>query len=63
MIWLSIGVLVAIAALVILTRDRIAHLQSALAGGAVRPGCALAQAAALLVLALLIFLGHVAGVF
>ncbi|HKS24560.1 MAG TPA: hypothetical protein VJZ76_17295 [Thermoanaerobaculia bacterium] len=63
MIWLSIGVLVAIAALVILTRDRIAHLQSALAGGAVRPGCAVAQAAALLLLALLILLGHVAGMF
>jgi hypothetical protein len=62
-IWLSIGVLVAIAALVILTRDRIAHLQSALAGGAVRPGCAVAQAAALLLLALLILLGYVAGMF
>jgi hypothetical protein len=62
-IWLPIGVLVAIATMVIATRGRIARLQSGLAGGAVRPGCVIAQAAALLLLALLIFLGHVAGMF
>lgn len=63
MIWLSIGILVAIAAMVVVARDRIARLQSLLAGGAVGPGCAIAQAVALLLLALLIFIGHRAGVF
>jgi hypothetical protein len=62
-IWLSIGILVAIAALVVIARDRIASLQSLLAGGTVGPGCAIAQAVALLLLALLIFIGHRAGVF
>jgi hypothetical protein len=62
-IWLSIGILVAIAALVFIARDRIASLQSLLAGGAIGPGCAIAQAVALLLLALLIFIGHRAGVF
>jgi len=62
-IWLSIGILVAIAAMVVVARDRIARLQSLLAGGAVGPGCAIAQAVALLLLALLIFIGHRAGVF
>ena len=63
MIWLSIAVLVAIAAVMVAARDRIARLQSMLAGGAVMPGCAIAEAAAVLLLALLIFLGHRAGMF
>jgi hypothetical protein len=42
-IWLSIAVLVAIAAMVIIARDRIARLQSGLAGGAVGPGCVIAR--------------------
>jgi hypothetical protein len=62
-IWLSIAVLVAIAAVMVAARDRIARLQSMLAGGAVMPGCAIAEAAAVLLLALLIFLGHRAGMF
>jgi len=61
--WLSIAVLVAIAAVIVAARDRIARLQSMLAGGAVMPGCAIAEAAAVLLLALLIFLGHRAGMF
>jgi len=60
-IWLSIAVLVAIAIVIVIARDRIARLQSMLAGGAVMPGCAIAEAAAVLLLALLIFLGHRAG--
>ena len=63
MIWLSIAVLVVIAAVIVAARDRIARLQSMLAGGAVMPGCAIAEAAAVLLLALLIFLGHRAGMF
>jgi len=62
-IWLSIAVLVAIAAVIVAARERIARLQSMLAGGAVMPGCAIAEAAAVLLLALLIFLGHRAGMF
>jgi len=61
--WLSIAVLVAIAAVIVAARERIARLQSMLAGGAVMPGCAIAEAAAVLLLALLIFLGHRAGMF
>ena len=63
MIWISIITLVLIAALIVIARDRIAELQSGLAGGAVGPGCAIAQAAALLLIALLILLGHAAGMF
>jgi len=63
MIWLAVAVLVAIAAIIIAARDRIAQLQSGLAGGGVGPGCAIVQAAALLLLALLIVLGHLAGMF
>jgi hypothetical protein len=62
-IWLSIAILIAIAAMIVVARARIAGLQSLLAGGNVGPGCAIAQAVALLVLALLIFLGHRAGMF
>jgi len=61
--WLSIAVLVAIAAVIVAARDRIARLQSMLAGGAVMPGCAIAEAAAVLLLALLIFIGHREGMF
>ena len=61
--YLSIAVLVAIAALIVIARGRIAHLQSLLAGGTVGPGCAIAQAAGVLLLALLILLGHLAGMF
>jgi hypothetical protein len=63
MIWLSIILLVAIAAIIVVARGRIAHLQSLLVGGAVMPGCAIAEAVAVLLLALLIFLGHRAGMF
>jgi hypothetical protein len=63
MVYASIAVLVAIAALIVVGRERIASLQSALAGGAVGPGCAIAQAVGVLVLALLILLGHLAGIF
>ena len=63
MIWLSIGLLVAVAIVIVIARDRIAHLQSLLAGGAVMPGCAIAEAVALLLVALLIFLGHRTGMF
>jgi hypothetical protein len=63
LIWLSIAVLVLIAAIIVVARDRIARLQSLLAGGAVMPGCAIAEAVALLLLALLIFLGDRAGMF
>ena len=63
LVWLSIAALIVIAAIIVMTRDRIAHLQSLLAGGAVMPGCAIAEAVALLLLALLIFLGHRAGMF
>lgn len=59
----SIAVLVAIAAMIVVARGRIAELQSGLAGGNVGPGCAIAQAVAVLLLALLIFLGHRAGMF
>jgi hypothetical protein len=62
-IWLSIGLLVAVAIVIVIARDRIARLQSLLAGGAVMPGCAIAEAAAVLLVALLIFLGHRAGMF
>ncbi len=63
MVYASIVILVLIAAMVVIARERIVQLQSGLAGGAVGPGCAIAQAVALLVLALLIFLGHRAGMF
>ena len=63
MIWLSIALLVTAAAIIVIARDRIARLQSLLAGGAVMPGCAIAEAVAVLLLALLIFLGHRAGMF
>ena len=63
LVWLSIAALIVIAAIIIAARDRIAHLQSLLAGGAVMPGCAIAEAVALLLVALLIFLGHRAGMF
>ena len=63
MTWLAMALLVAIAAMIVVVRDHIARLQSALAGGAIGPGCAIAQAAAVLLLALLIFLGHLAGMF
>lgn len=63
MTWLSIGLLVAIAAIIVLGRGRIAHLQSILAGGGVGPGCVIAQAAAVLLLALLILIGRLAGMF
>ena len=63
MIWLAVATIVAIAAIVVAARDRIAQLQSGLAGGAIGPGCAIAQAIALLVLAALILLGHFAGMF
>jgi hypothetical protein len=63
MVYASVAVLVAIAALIVAARVRIASLQSGLAGGNVGPGCAVAQAAAVLVLALLILLGHFAGMF
>ena len=59
----SIAILVAIAAMIVIARGRIAELQSGLAGGAVGPGCAVAQAAALLLIALLILVGHLAGMF
>ena len=63
MIWASIVVLVLVAAIIGIARDRIARLQSLLAGGAVMPGCAIAEAVAVLLLAILIFLGHQAGMF
>jgi len=63
LVWLSIVILAIIAAMIVIARDRIARLQSMLAGGAVMPGCAIAEAAAVLLLALLIFLGHRAGMF
>ena len=63
LVWLSIAALVSVAAIIVIARDRIAHLQSLLAGGAVMPGCAIAEAVALLLVALLIFLGHRAGMF
>jgi hypothetical protein len=63
LVWLSIATLIVIAAIIVMARDRIARLQSLLAGGAVMPGCAIAEAVAVLLLALLIFLGHRAGMF
>ena len=63
MVYASVAILAAIAALIVVARDRIARLQSGLAGGAVSPGCAIAQAAAVLLIALLILLGHFAGMF
>lgn len=63
MVYGSIAALVAVAALIVAGRVRIAELQSALAGGSVGPGCAVAQAAAVLVLAVLILVGHLAGMF
>jgi len=63
MVYASIAILVVIAALILIARGRIAKLQSLLAGGAVGPGCAIAQAVGVLVLALLILLGHLAGMF
>ena len=63
MVYASVAVLAVIAALIVVARDRIARLQSGLAGGAVGPGCAIAQAAAVLLIALLILLGHFAGMF
>jgi len=63
LVWLSIVVLVLIAAIIVVARDRIAHLQSLLVGGAVMPGCAIAEELAVLLQALLIFLRHRAGMF
>jgi hypothetical protein len=63
LVWLSIAALVAVAAIIVIARDRIARLQSLLAGGAVMPGCAIAEAVAVLLLALLILWGHRAGMF
>ena len=37
------------------TRERLAHLQSILAGGRITPGCITAEAMALLILALVLF--------
>jgi len=62
-IWASIVVLVLVAAIIGIARDRIARLQSLLAGGAVMPGCAIAEAVAVLLLEILIFLGHRVGMF
>jgi hypothetical protein len=62
-IWASIVVLVLVAAIIVIARHRIARLQSLLAGGAVMPGCAIAEAVAVLLLAILILLGHRAGMF
>src|SRR5436190_508207 len=52
LVWLSIAALVSVAAIIVIARDRIVHLQSLLAGGAVMPGCAIAEAVALLLVAL-----------
>lgn len=62
MIVASIVALIAIAVLIIASRQRLALLQSALAGGTVGPGCVIAQAVAVLLLALLVFIGWRVGI-
>lgn len=61
LVWASIAVLVLIAAIVYLQRARIASLQAGLAGGTIGPGCVVAQAAGVLLIALLIWIGHATG--
>jgi len=62
MIPAAIVALVVIAAIIVVSRQRIADLQAALAGGTVAPGCVIAQAVAVLILAVLIFIGWRAGI-
>jgi len=62
MIPAAVVALVAIAAMIVVSRQRIADLQGVLAGGAVGPGCVVAQAVAVLILAVLIFVGWRVGI-
>ena len=53
--------LAAVAALVFYARRQLASMQAAVLGGSILPGCVTAQALALLAIAILIALAHVAG--
>ena len=50
-----------VAAIVFYARRQLASMQAAVLGGSILPGCVTAQALALLALAILIVLAHVAG--
>jgi len=62
MIPAAVVALVAIAAMIVVSRRRIGDLQGVLAGGAVGPGCVIAQGVAVLILAVLIFIGWRVGI-
>lgn len=61
MIWAGAVFIAAVAAAVFIQRRQLAHLQALVLGGSIFPGCVTAQAAVLLLLALLLVLAHLNG--
>jgi uncharacterized membrane protein YcaP (DUF421 family) len=55
MAWFAVAFLVAVAVAMVMGRRPLAQMQAAVMGGRMVPGCVIAEAAALLVLAVLIF--------